>query len=674
MSDFLPVSGAEMRARGWTECDFVVVSGDAYVDHPSFGPAIISRLLESEGYRVGFLSQPDAARADSFAEFGRPKYAFLISSGNVDSMVAHYSVAKIRRSVDEYTPGGVTGKRPDRAVTVYTRLAKRAFPEVPVVIGGLEASLRRFAHYDYWDDTVLPSVLEDSGADLLIFGMGEHQTSEVARRLAAGESAAALTDIPGTCWQTDTVSALPAGYIECAGFARVSSDKVAYAKACRLQMDNQDYLTGKPIVQKQKTRYLVQNPPSRPLYRAELDRVYGLPFTRTWHPSYDRLGGVPGLEEVEFSIAQNRGCFGGCNFCAITLHQGRRVTSRSANSILAEGERITHSPNFKGYIHDVGGPTADFRLPSCREQMKNGMCADRKCLAPTPCPKLLVDHREYVDILRRLRALPGVKKVFIRSGIRYDYLLQDKDETFFKELVQYHISGQLKVAPEHCAPAVLATMGKPRIEVFDHFVERFYQLTKAAGKKQYLVPYLMSSHPGCTLMDAVILAEYLYDHHMKPEQVQDFYPTPGTVSTCMFYTGLDPYTLKPVYVAKTAEEKSLQRALLQYYEPRHRAQVRRALELTGRRDLIPKLAPGAYTRADGPQPTAPRGGKTAPRDGRPAPAPQGGGRRADRGGTRDSGRRADRGGAPSRQKTSGKGVQTKQWRQDAAGRPKNKRG
>ena len=649
MEKFLPITGDEMRARGWQYCDFVVVSGDAYVDHPSFGPAIISRLLESQGYRVGFLSQPDFTSPKSFQEFGPPRYAFLIGAGNVDSMVAHYSVAKVRRTEDEYTPGGRAGKRPDRAATVYTRLAKQAYPGVPVVLGGLEASLRRFAHYDYWSDTVMPSILEDSGADLLTFGMGEHQTTEIARRLAAGERPDSLTDIPGTCYLTDGAG-LPAGYVECAGFAKVAADKAAYARACRIQMDHQDPLAGKPVVQKQRQKYLVQNPPSKPLYRPELDKVYALPFTRTWHPSYDALGGVPGLAEVEFSIAQNRGCFGGCNFCAITLHQGRRVTSRSAESILAEGERITKSPNFKGYIHDVGGPTADFRLPSCREQMQRGMCTDRKCLAPTPCPKLLVDHSEYVSILRRLRALPGVKKVFIRSGIRYDYLMQDKDETFFRELVQHHISGQLKVAPEHCAPATLAAMGKPRIEVFNRFVKRFYELTKEAGKKQYLVPYLMSSHPGCTLKDAVILAEYLCDHHMKPEQVQDFYPTPGTVSTCMFYTGLDPATMKPVYVAKSAEEKSLQRALLQYYEPRNRAKVRRALELAGRRDLMAKLLPRSPGEEERPKARTARKGGTA----------QGVGKRSGRG--------------PAAKENGRRGSGKKQWRDGAAGAPKNRRG
>ena len=441
-------------------------------------------------------------------------------------------------------------------------------------------------------DTVLPSIAETSGADIISFGMGEHQTVEIARRLAAGEKASEIRDVAGTCYMTDFAH-LPAKYLECAGFNKVSTDKVAYAKACRIQMDNQDSVTGQIIVQKQESGYLVQNPPAKPLTRRELDRVAALPYTRTWHPSYDALGGVPAIEEVEFSIIHNRGCYGGCNFCAITLHQGRRVTSRSVDSVVEEGELLTKQPGFKGYIHDVGGPTANFRLPSCAKQMTEGMCqGGKKCLAPGPCPHLIIDHTEYLNMLRRLRALPGVKKVFIRSGIRYDYLTWDKDETFFKELVEHHVSGQLKVAPEHCAPNTLKYMGKPPVEVFNKFSKRFYELTKKAGKKQYLVPYLMSSHPGSTLEDAVYLAEYLYKHNIRPEQVQDFYPTPGTVSTCMFYTGLDPYTLKPVFVEKSPEGKALQRALLQYYEPRNAEKVVKALHKTRREDLIPLLVPG----------------------------------------------------------------------------------
>ena len=601
-TEFLPISRADMEARGWEQLDFVVVGGDAYVDHPSFGTAIISRLLEAEGYKVGVLAQPRYTDCEDFKRFGKPKYGFFIGGGNVDSMVSHYSVAKIPRAEDEYSPGGKAGARPDRSATVYTKLAKQAYPDLPVILGGLEASLRRFAHYDYWLDTVLPSIAEDSGADLISFGMGEHQTVEIARRLAAGEPVETITDVNGTCYLTD-FDHLPQRYVECAGFKKVASDKTAYAKACRIQMDQQDSVTGQPVVQKQRERYLVQNPPAKPLNRLELDKVFDLPFTRRSHPSYDAVGGVPGLEEVEFSIMQNRGCYGGCNFCAIALHQGRRVTSRSADSIVEEGERIAASPGFKGYIHDVGGPTANFRVISCKEQMTRGMCqGGKKCLAPSPCPHLIVDHSDYLSILRRLRAIPGVKKVFIRSGIRYDYLILDKDETFFKELVKYHISGQLKVAQEHCAPNTLAYMGKPPIEVFDKFKARFYELTKQAGKKQYLVPYLMSSHPGSTLKDAVILAEYLHKNRMKPEQVQDFYPTPGTVSTCMFYTGLDPYTLKPVFVEKTAEGKAMQRALLQYYEPKNAARVIKALKLTHREDLIPQLVPAAARQAHAKRP------------------------------------------------------------------------
>ena len=541
---------------------------------------------------MGIISQPDCRTCGSMKEYGRPRYGFFIGGGNVDSMVAHYSVAKVRRARDEYSPGGIAGKRPDRSATVYTRLAKQAYPAVPVVLGGLEASLRRFAHYDYWADTVMPSILESSGADIVSFGMSEHQTAELARRLAAGERAEDIMDVAGTCFLTD-FARLPPKYAECASYKKVASDKLSYAKACRIQMDQQDPVTGLPVVQKQSEKYLVQNPPAKPLTRRELDEVHAMPFTRRYHPVYEAQGGVPAIKEVEFSIIQNRGCFGGCNFCAIAMHQGRRVTSRSADSIVAEAEAMTHAPGFKGYIHDIGGPTANFRLPSCRQQMTKGMCQGGKhCLAPSPCPKLLVDHSDYLSILRRVRALPGVKKVFIRSGIRYDYLVLDKDETFFKELVEHHVSGQLKVAPEHCAPNALKYMGKPPVEVFDKFSKRFYELTRRAGKKQYLVPYLMSSHPGCTLRDAVTMAEYLYKHHMRPEQVQDFYPTPGTVSTCMYYTGLDPYTLKPVYVAKTPEEKAVQRALLQYYEPKNAARVRRALELAHREDLIGTLCPG----------------------------------------------------------------------------------
>lgn len=587
--DFLPICKADMLDRGWNYVDFAVVTGDAYVDHPSFGSAIISRLLEAEGYKIGVISQPDFNNCDSMKEFGRPRYGFFIGGGNVDSMVAHYSVAKTKRNRDEYSPGGVAGKRPDRSATVYTQLAKQAFPDLPVILGGLEASLRRFAHYDYWNDCIMPSIAQTSGADLISFGMSEHQTVEIAKRLVNGEKATEIQNVAGTCYLTDFKN-LPKVYAECASFEKVKADKVSYAKACRIQMDNQDVVIGKILIQKQSEKYLVQNLPSVPLTRKELDKVYALPFTRKVHYSYEKLGGVPAIEEVEFSIIHSRGCFGGCNFCAITLHQGRRVTSRSADSVVFEGEEISRSDGFKGYIHDVGGPTANFRLPSCGEQMKNGICQGaKKCLAPNACSNLIIDHTEYLGILRRLRAIEGVKKVFIRSGIRYDYLIKDKNEAFFKELVEHHVSGQLKVAPEHSAPQTLKYMGKPSIEVYNKFSKRFYELSKQVGKKQFLVPYLMSSHPGSTLNDAVHLAEYLAKNNIRPEQVQDFYPTPGTVSTCMFYTGLDPYTLKPVYVARTSEEKAMQRALLQYYEPKNASCVKKALQLCKREDLITVL-------------------------------------------------------------------------------------
>ncbi len=586
---FLPITAEAARARGWDEADFVLVCGDAYVDHPSFGAAIIGRVLEKAGYRVGLLPQPDVSSPKAFMAFGRPRLAFLISGGVVDSMVAHYTSAKRRRGFDEYTPGGRTGRRPDRAVEVYAKLIREAYPDAPVVIGGLEASLRRFAHYDYWEDAVRPSILASSGADLLCFGMGEAAVLAIATALDAGVPAGQLRDIPGTAYMADLCD-LPQGYAQCASFEKVRADKTAYAKACAIQMDNQDPVAARPLVQKHGARYVVQNLPAPPLARAELDAVYALPFTRRWHPVYDAQGGVPALEEVEFSITHNRGCFGGCNFCAITLHQGRRVTARSEESVVREARRLAARPGFKGYIHDIGGPTANFRSPSCQKQETAGLCkGGKKCLAPSPCPQLRVSHSEYLNILRRVRALPGVKKVFVRSGIRYDYLIHDPDETFFKELVAHHVSGQLKVAPEHCAPAVLGAMGKPNIGTYRRFAARFKQLTRQAGKEQYLVPYLMSSHPGSTLREAAALAEWLHENHLKPEQVQDFYPTPGTVSTCMYYTGLNPFTLKPLHVPKAEDEKAMQRALLQYYLPQNAALCSRALQKAGRGDLIPIL-------------------------------------------------------------------------------------
>ena len=584
-TEFLPISRADMEARGWEQLDFVVVGGDAYVDHPSFGTAIISRLLEAEGYKIGVLAQPRYTDCEDFKRFGKPKYGFFIGGGNVDSMVSHYSVAKIPRAEDEYSPGGKGGARPDRSATVYTRLAKQAYPDLPVILGGLEASLRRFAHYDYWLDTVLPSIAEDSGADIISFGMGEHQTVEIARRLAAGEPVESITDVDGTCYMTD-FDHLPERYVECAGFKKVASDKTAYAKACRIQMDNQDVVSGQIIVQKQSEKYLVQNIPAKPLVRGELDKVYALPYTRRYHPIYESMGGVPAIREVQFSIIQNRGCFGGCNFCAIQLHQGRRVTSRSADSIVAEAERMTHEPDFKGYIHDVGGPTANFRHPACEKQMTYGACPHKQCLFPQPCKNMNADHSDYISLLKKLRAIPKVKKVFIRSGIRFDYLLAEKNRAFLRELCQYHVSGQLKVAPEHISDNVLKRMGKPENKVYRQFMKEYAAMNDSLGMKQYLVPYLMSSHPGSTLKEAIELAEYLRDLGYMPEQVQDFYPTPSTLSTCMYYTGYDPRTMEKVYVPTNPHEKAMQRALIQYRNPKNYDLVLEALRLAGRTDLI----------------------------------------------------------------------------------------
>ncbi len=581
----MPVSRADMQARGIEQLDFICITGDAYVDHPSFGTAIITRVIEAEGFTVGVIAQPDWRNNRDFQRLGKPKYAFLVNSGNIDSMVAHYTSAKRPRSEDAYSPGGKAGCRPDRALTVYCRKLREIYGDFPIIIGGLEGSLRRFAHYDYWADAVYPSILCDTGADLLVYGMGERQTIAYVHRLAAGEPISQLTDIRGTCYLTDPVNT-PWGAAECPSLDQVRASKESYAKACRIQMDQQDEVRGKTVIQRQGNKILVQNPPMPVLTQEELDRVYGLPYTRLAHPSYEAAGGVPGIEEVEFSIAHNRGCFGHCNFCSIALHQGRRVSCRSKESVLAEARSLAKNPRFKGYIHDVGGPTANFRGPSCDKQLEHGLCKDRKCLAPEPCPALKVDHTEYLEILREMRQIEGVKRVFIRSGIRYDYLLADPDPTFLKELVQYHVSGQLKVAPEHCAEEVLDRMGKPHIEVYKKFAHEFYRATKEAGKEQYLVPYLMSSHPGSTLREAVELALFLKQENIHPEQVQDFYPTPGSVSTCMFYTGLDPFTMQPVYVPRSPEEKAMQRALLQYFNPKNQELVIRALIRAGRTDLI----------------------------------------------------------------------------------------
>ncbi len=583
---FLPVSYADMRARGWDAPDFVYVTGDAYVDHPSFGVAIISRVLESAGFRVAILAQPDYKSADAFRTFGRPKLGFLVTAGNIDSMVAHYTAARRRRSKDYYSAGGEMGKRPDRAVIVYCNRIREAYGDVPIIIGGLEASLRRFAHYDYWENRVRRSVLVDARADILSYGMGEKILVRIAELLAKGVPIKKIRDVRGTVYlgaRGDTVHYPVAAELD---FERLKTDKRYYAEAFGVQYRNQDAISGKAIVEYYDDKMLVQNPPMPPLEREELDAVYALPYQRTYHPMYEPVGGVPAIEEVQFSLTHNRGCFGACNFCALAFHQGRTVRSRSIDSVVAEAKQITQMKGFKGYIHDVGGPTANFRYPACDKQLKSGVCTHRKCLAPKPCPNLKVDHSEYIQLLERIEALPGVKKVFIRSGIRFDYLLADPDERFFKKLVRDHVSGQLKVAPEHCADRVLDAMGKPHFGVYERFRRRYFELTKSMGKEQYLVPYLMSSHPGSTLSDAVTLAECLKRDHYAPEQVQDYYPTPGTASTVMYYTGIDPLTMKQVFVPTDYHEKQLQRALLQFNRPENAAAVREALRKAGREDLI----------------------------------------------------------------------------------------
>ncbi len=583
---FLPINREDMKKLGWNEVDFIFVTGDAYVDHPSFGAAILSRLLESRGYRVAVLAQPNWKDNFDFTKFGKPRLGFFVTAGNLDSMVAHYTVAKRRRHDDAYSPGKKAGLRPDRAVTVYSKKIKSIYPDSPVIIGGIEASLRRFAHYDYWSNKVMPSVLVDSGADLLSFGMGERQTLEIAERLAAGEPVSEMRNIRGTCYLVPVREYEPGPAVECPSYEKVCESKREYAVACRKEQDEQDHIRGKRVIQRHGSLMLVQNPPAAVLTREELDEVYDLPYMRDFHPVYAKAGGVPAIDEVLFSITHNRGCFGGCNFCSLAFHQGRYVTSRSKESVIKEAKLMTADPRFKGYIHDVGGPSADFRRPACDKQIKLGLCPGKKCLAPTPCPALVADHSEYLEILRELRALPKVKAVFIRSGIRYDYVMADKDDSFFKDLVKYHVSGHLKVAPEHCSAGVLDLMGKPHIETYLKFQSRFMELTRSAKKEQYLVPYLMSSHPGSTIKDAVAVAQFLKKYSLRPEQVQDFYPTPGTVSTCMFYTGLDPYTLKEVYVPTHPEEKAMQRALLQYFVPDNADTVRKALHKAHRDDLI----------------------------------------------------------------------------------------
>ena len=582
---FLPVTKKELLETGVSQPDFVYVVGDAYVDHPSFGAAIISRLLESQGYSVAMLPQPDWRSTKDIMRFGKPKLAFLVTGGNIDSMVAHYTAAKRKRSQDSYSPGGKAGLRPERAVITYCQCIRRAYPDAVIAIGGLEASLRRFAHYDYWSDTVRPSILVESGADFLMYGMGEHSITEMAARLRDGEPISALTDIRGTCYLTDPVNT-PWGAVQCPDFAQVASDKKAYAKATRQQYDQQDEIYGKTVIQRHGKQMLVQNPPALSLTQEELDAVYQLPFQRKPHPMYDAQGGVPGIAEVQFSIAHNRGCFGYCNFCSIALHQGRRVTCRSEESILKEAKQITEMPNFKGYIHDVGGPTANFRAPSCKKQLTKGVCKERQCLFPSPCKNLTVDHKDYLQLLRKVRNIPKVKKVFVRSGIRFDYLMADPDKTFLNELVKYHISGQLRVAPEHVSDEVLKFMGKPRHEVYEGFLKEYEKANARTGKQQYAVPYFMSSHPGCTMKEAVKLAEYVRDLGFTPEQVQDFYPTPSTLSTCMYYTGIHPLTGEKVYVPKNPHEKAIQRALMQYKNPENRELVLEGLKMTGRMDLV----------------------------------------------------------------------------------------
>ena len=594
---FLPVSREDMHSRDWWYYDFLVVTADAYVDHPSFGTAIIARCLEAAGYRTAVLAQPDWHSAEAFRAMGRPRYGVFIGGGNIDSMVAHYTAAKKRRSSDAYSPGGKMGLRPDRPTIVYANRAREAFPDTPVVIGGLEASLRRFAHYDYWDDKVRRSILFDAQADLLVYGMGERATREIADRLARGEPAERLTDIRGTCWAlgggpdklADSAGRgreFPFEAVEIPSFEAVCAGRRDYALATKIEYEEHDPIRGRAILQRHGDRTLVVNPPAMPLSRAELDAVAELPYAREVHPMYDSQGGVAAIEEVRFSVTHNRGCFGGCNFCSLAFHQGRMVTSRSHESVVREVEGFTRDPKFKGYVHDVGGPSANFRHPSCQQQLKNGMCKNRSCLAPTPCKNLDPSHADYLALLRKVRSIPGVKKVFIRSGIRYDYMLCEQNSEFFSELVKHHISGQLKVAPEHCADRVLDCMGKPHFHVYEKFRDKYQRLNQRYGLEQYLVPYLMSSHPGCTLSDAVELAVFLNRTGRQPEQVQDFYPTPGTLSTCMWYTELDPRTMEPVYVARSPHDKALQRSLLQWKRPEMRRLVVEALHRAGREDLI----------------------------------------------------------------------------------------
>ncbi len=585
---FLPISKDDLKKQNINQLDFIFVTGDAYVDHSSFGAAILSRLLESYGFSVGIIAQPDWHSCNAFKVLGEPRLGFLVSAGNIDSMVSHYTASKKVRSQDMYSPGGKAGLRPDRATIVYCNRIREAYGrKIPIIIGGIEASLRRFAHYDYWSDKVRRSILVDSGADILVYGMGEHQVVEIAKLLDMGVPVNEIKSINGTAYLEDTDTQLPEGTVIIPSFDEVSADKKSYAVATKLQYDEQDAFRGKPLAQlDNKNKYLVQLPPSPPLTTEELDNVYELPFEGTYHPIYKACGGVPAITEIEFSITSCRGCFGACNFCTLAFHQGRTVTARSHDSIIREAKKLTQKPNFKGYIHDVGGPTANFRAASCKKQLKYGVCKERQCLFPTPCKNLEVSHSDYLELLQKLRKLPKVKKVFIRSGIRFDYLLADKDTSFFRELCRHHISGQLRVAPEHVSDSVLKIMGKPEHKVYEKFTERFEKINKESGKEQFVVPYLMSSHPGSRLKDAVKLAEYLNKNKISPEQVQDFYPTPGSISTCMYYTGLDPRTMNQVYVPKDYKEKKMQRALLQFKKTENYILVLDALKAADRLDLV----------------------------------------------------------------------------------------
>ena len=585
--DYLPICMEDMKKRGWTQADFVFVIGDAYVDHPSFGPAIISRLLERYGYKVCMIAQPDWKNDKSIDVFGRPRLGFLVCGGNMDSMVNHYSVSKKRRQKDAYSPGGQMGLRPDYATTVYCNLIRRTYKDVPIIIGGIEASLRRMAHYDYWSDKLKHSILVDSSADILSYGMGEHSMIEIAEALDSGIDVKDITFVRGTCYRTKDISGVPEDSIILPDYDSLSKDRLEYARSFYTQYINTDPYSAKTLVEGYGNRgYVVQNPPAYPLTQMEMDDVYDLPYMNNYHPIYEEAGGIPAISEIKFSLTSNRGCFGGCSFCALTFHQGRIIQTRSHESLIKEAERMTHDPDFKGYIHDVGGPTANFRHKSCAKQDKYGVCTNKQCLFPEPCRNLKVDHKDYVELLRKLEAVPGVKKVFIRSGIRFDYVMADSNDEFLKELCEKHISGQLRVAPEHVSDNVLRMMGKPQNSVYEKFIDRYKRVNAKTGKQQYVVPYLMSSHPGSTLKEAVELAEYVRDIGYMPEQVQDFYPTPSTISTCMYYTGLDPRTMEKVYVPVNPHEKAMQRALMQYRNPRNYDLVKEALLKAGREDLI----------------------------------------------------------------------------------------